>query len=116
MLGYKFSTSGEVIKGKQIVRTIGFKTANLIYPDELIELPHGVYSVQTNYGKGIANFGTRPTVKGEGTILETHILDFDKNIYGEKLFVEFNKMIRVEKKFNSLDALKNQIQKDIKYI
>lgn len=116
MLGYKFSTSGEVIKGKQIGRTIGFKTANLIYPDELIELPHGVYSVKTNYGKGIANFGTRPTVKGEGTILETHILDFDKNIYGEKLFVEFNKMIRVEKKFNSLDALKNQIQKDIKYI
>lgn len=116
MLGYKFSTSGEVIKGKQIGRTIGFKTANLIYPDELIELPHGVYSVKTNYGKGIANFGTRPTVEGEGTILETHILDFDKNIYGEKLFVEFNKMIRVEKKFNSLDALKNQIQKDIKYI
>lgn len=113
MLGYKFYTSGTVIKGQQIGRTIGFKTANLIYPDELIELPHGVYSVETNFGKGIANFGTRPTVNGDGTLLEVHILDFDKDIYGETLSVEFKKMIRTEKKFPSLDALKKQIYNDI---
>ena len=116
MLGYKFSTSGIVIEGNQIGRTIGFRTANIIFPDELIELPHGVYSVETTYGQGIANFGTRPTVNGKGTLLEVHILDFDKDIYGQNLTVEFNKMIRAEKKFSSLNALKNQINKDIKQI
>ena len=116
MLGYKFYTSGRIIKGQQLGRTIGYKTANMIYPAELISLPFGVYSVQTNFGKGIANFGIRPTVKGEGTLLEVHILDFDKDIYGETLNVEFNKMIRLEKKFPSLDALKNQIRNDIKQV
>ena len=116
MLGYKFYTSGRIIKGQQLGRTIGYKTANMIYPAELISLPFGVYSVQTNFGKGIANFGTRPTVKGEGTLLEVHILDFDKDIYGETLNVEFNKMIKPKKKFPSLDALKNQIRNDIKQV
>ncbi len=116
MLGYKFFTSNNIIKGHQIGRTIGFRTANLIYPNELIELPHGVYSVDTNFGKGIANFGTRPTVNGEGTLLEVHILEFNKDIYGEKMFVEFNKMIRAEKKFESINALKLQIQKDLNNI
>ena len=116
MLGSKFSISGEVVKGNQIGRTIGFKTANLIYPPELIELPYGGYSVNTNYGKAIANFGIRPTVKGSQALLEVHILDFEKDIYGENLTVYFNKMIRAEKKFSSLDALKNQIKLDIKTI
>ena len=89
---------------------------NLIYPPELIELPYGVYSVDTTYGKGIANFGVRPTVNGSNAILEVHILDFDKDIYGENIRVNFNKMIRAEKKFPSLDALKNQINTDIKSI
>lgn len=116
MLGYKFLTRGEVIKGNQIGRTIGFKTANLIYPGELISLPFGVYSVDTQFGKGIANFGTRPTVEGKGVLLEVHILDFDKDIYGENITVEFNKMIRKEKKFLSLEDLKEQINQDIKQI
>ena len=116
MLGSKFSISGEVVKGNQIGRTIGFKTANLVYPPELIELPYGVYSVNTNYGKAIANFGIRPTVKGSQALLEVHILDFEKDIYGENLTVYFNKMIRAEKKFSSLDALKSQIKLDIKTI
>lgn len=116
MLGSKFSISGEVVKGNQIGRTIGFKTANLVYPPELIELPYGVYSVDTNYGKAIANFGIRPTVNGSHAVLEVHILDFDKDIYGEPITVEFNKMIRAEKKFSSLDALKSQIKLDIEAI
>lgn len=116
MLGSKFSISGEVVKGNQIGRTIGFKTANLVYPPELIELPYGVYSVDTNYGKAIANFGIRPTVKGSQALLEVHILDFEKDIYGENLTVYFNKMIRAERKFASLDALKEQISLDIQMI
>lgn len=116
MLGTEFSIQGEVIKGKQIGRTIGFKTANIIYPPELIELPYGVYSVSTNYGKAIVNFGIRPTVNGSHAILEVHILNFDKDIYGEELCVKFNKMIRAERKFHSLDALKTQIKLDIELI
>lgn len=116
MLGQKFSIEGEVVQGNQIGRTIGFRTANLVYPAELIELTYGVYSVDTTYGKGIANFGIRPTINGSNAVLEVHILDFDKDIYGENIRIEFNKMIRAEKKFPSLDALKNQINLDISSI
>ena len=120
MLGYNFGITGEVIKGQQIGRTIGFRTANLIYPPELIDLPFGVYAANVRYDgeiyKGIANFGVRPTVNGHGTSLEVHLLDFDKDIYGQKITVEFNKMIRKEKKFDSLEALKKQIKKDILFV
>lgn len=116
MLGQNFSIEGEVVKGNQIGRTIGFRTANLIYPPELIELPYGVYSVDTTYGKGIANFGIRPTINGSNAVLEVHILNFDKDIYGEIININFNKMIRTEKKFPSLDALKQQINLDLKSI
>lgn len=116
MLERNFTISQTVIKGNQIGRTIGFKTANLVYPSELIELPYGVYTVQTQYGKGIANFGTRPTINGSQAILEVHILDFEKDIYGEILEVQFLKMLRKEQKFASLEDLKKQIQIDIKHI
>lgn len=116
MLGQNFSIEGEIVKGNQIGRTIGFRTANLVYPPELIELPYGVYAVDTTYGKGIANFGVRPTLNGSHTSLEAHILNFEKDIYGEIINVNFNKMIRTEKKFPSLDALKKQINLDIKSI
>lgn len=116
MLGQNFSIEGEIVKGNQIGRTIGFRTANLVYPPELIELPYGVYAVDTTYGKGIANFGIRPTINGSHTSLEAHILNFEKDIYGKIINVNFNKMIRTEKKFPSLDALKKQINLDIKSI
>lgn len=116
MLGSEFSISGKIIKGNQIGRTIGFKTANIVYPPELIELPYGVYAVDTNYGKAVANFGIRPTVDGSCATLEVHILNFDRDIYGEEISVNFTKMLRPEKKFNSLNELKNQIHKDISFI
>lgn len=116
MLGHKFFVSGTIIEGNKIGRTIGFKTANIAYPPEIIEIPYGVYAVNTNYGKGIANFGIRPTINGKTPVLETHIIDFDKEIYGKKIKVQFDKMIRFEQKFNSLGDLKSQIQKDIKAI
>ncbi len=118
MLGYKFYIKGKVIEGQKLGRTIGFRTANIIYPQELVELPFGVYSVDVdidglNY-KGITNFGIRPTVS-ESKIcsLETHILNFDNDIYGKTITIEFNKMIREEKKFSSVEELKKQIKKDI---
>lgn len=117
MLGYNFFIEGEVIEGQRLGRKLGFRTANLIYPKELVEIPFGVYEVQTSYGKGIANFGIRPTISNTTTaICETHILNFDKNIYGETIKVEFIKMLRKEQKFNSVEELKKQISDDISKI
>lgn len=118
MLGYKFSISGKVVKGKQLGRTIGFPTANIIYPSELIELPFGAYAVNVKFSdrlfKGVTNFGIRPTVSDTKlTTLETFIIDFDQDIYEKTIEVEFIKMIRPEKKFPSLDALRTQISLDI---
>lgn len=117
MLGYKFTITGIVVEGNKIGRTIGYPTANLLYPGELIDLPFGVYSVDVtvlgSIFRGIANFGIRPTVNGSNVSLEVHILDFSDDVYGHEISVNFNKMIRREKKFNSLDELKYQICKDI---
>ena len=117
MLGKNFLITGKVIEGQKLGRKLGFKTANLIYPAEIVNIPFGVYEVKTPYGKGITNFGTRPTIKKKKkAVLETHILDFDKNIYGEEIRVEFLNMLRAEQKFNSVDELKKQISQDISKI
>lgn len=121
MLGYNYFLEGTVVEGDKIGRTIGFKTANLIYPNNLVAVGKGVYKVKVAYnGKiydGVANYGLRPTVScGEKPILEVHILNFDKDIYGEKIKVTFLKKIRDEKKFNSLDELKAQINEDVETV
>ncbi|MBO6087320.1 bifunctional riboflavin kinase/FAD synthetase [bacterium] len=116
MLGFNFSITGKVVEGNKIGRTIGFKTANIEYPYELINIPYGVYSVITNYGKAISNYGLRPTINGSKPVLEVHILDFDKDIYGKTIKVGFLRMLRPERKFNSLDELKEQIKQDISKI
>lgn len=121
MLGYKFSISGKVIKGRQLGGKIGFPTANIAYPAELIDLPFGVYAVNVycdnRIYKGITNFGLCPTVSDSGKCsLETHLLDFDENIYNEEIKVEFLKMVRSEKKFDSVDELRLQIENDIKSV
>lgn len=118
MLGYKYFLENMVVEGDKIGRTIGFKTVNLFYPDDLVAVGRGVYKVLVDYNgqiyDGIANYGLRPTVANDGkAVLEIHILNFDKEIYGEKIKVTFLKKIRDEKKFNSLDELKAQIQDDI---
>lgn len=117
MLGSEFSIQGTVVEGQKIGRILGFPTANILYPPELIDIPFGVYEVETNYGKSIANFGIRPTISNtKKAVLEIHILNFDKDIYGENLNVKFIRMIRKEQKFSSPDELKLQINKDIEQI
>lgn len=118
MLGYDYFLEETVVQGQHLGRTIGFKTANLVYPKNIIEVGRGVYKVKVNYDgntyDGIANYGLRPTVsENEQSILEVHILNFDKEIYGEKIKVTFLKKVRDEKRFESLDELKKQIKKDI---
>lgn len=118
MLGYDYFLEETVVEGEKLGRQLGFKTANLVYPDNLVEIGCGVYKVKIEYKgeifDGVANYGLRPTVNHyEKAILEVHILNFDKDIYGEQLKVIFEKKIRDEKKFNSLEELTQQIRRDI---
>lgn len=116
-LGYNYFLSGTVTKGKQLGRTIGFPTANLKIEENYKLIPkNGVYIVKSFIdGKevfGMMNIGTNPTVNGETQTIETYFLDFNGDLYDKKLRIHFLKYIRSEKKFDSLDALKEQIEKD----
>ena len=119
MLGRKFAVSGTVIKGKELGATIGYPTANIIYPLDIVEPPHGVYEVEVNIGdtqtyKGLANFGVSPTVSNSGICtLETYILNFKGNLYDSDIKVSFGRFIRPEIKFSNLDELKTQIDLDL---
>jgi riboflavin kinase/FMN adenylyltransferase len=116
-LGYNYFFSGTVVKGKQLGRTIGFPTANIHIEEDYKLIPkNGVYVVKGNCNKetlfGMMNIGTRPTVAGKNQTIEVHFFDFDKDIYNQNITIEILEFIRDEHKFESLDALKNQIQKD----
>lgn len=116
-LGYNYFISGIVIKGKQLGRTIGFPTANIHIEEDYKLLPKkGVYIVKSVINNktifGMMNIGNRPTVDGKTTTIEVHFLNFDSTIYNENIVVEILDFIRDENKFDSLDSLKNQIEKD----
>ena len=116
LLGRPYIYSGKVVYGNQLGRTINVPTANLWIPKQKLSIS-GVYAVTcmhkgANY-KGIANMGVRPTIGGEQPVLEVHLFDFNDEIYGHRIDVEFKFKIRDEKKFESLAFLKEQIQKDI---
>ena len=119
LLGYRDALDGVVVSGNRIGRTIGFPTANLSLYEPLKLIPAGgAYVVcVTVLGKthlGICNIGTRPTLAdGRGQIVETHILDFDEEIYGLDLRIEFISRLRDERRFDSLDDLKKQLKKDL---
>jgi riboflavin kinase/FMN adenylyltransferase len=106
---------GRIVHGAQRGRTIGFPTAN-IYLHRRVLPVQGVYSVRMYLdGKsfaGVANVGIRPTVGGTRSLLEVHLFDFNQEIYGRQVRVEFCEKIRDEKRYESLDLLKAQIQKD----
>ncbi|MEG0890714.1 MAG: bifunctional riboflavin kinase/FAD synthetase [Bacteroidales bacterium] len=120
-LGYRYGLKGVVVSGQKVGRTIGFPTANMELYDPLKIIPaDGVYSVFAQVLNkiyiGICNIGTRPTIaeNNERTI-ETHILNFNEDIYGLDLKIEFINKIREEQKFSSLELLKNQLCKDKTY-
>ena len=121
MLGYPYSLKGEVVKGRQVGRTIGIPTANIAVWEQKV-LPHkGVYASLVHYnGKkylGVLNIGKRPTVNnGSDTTVEVHILDFNADIYGEILEVELFDFLRDESKFEGLESLKNQINSDMQKV
>ena len=116
MLDWHYSYSGKVVYGSQLGREIGVPTANIWIPKQKLPIS-GVYAVKCMVNNaiylGIANMGIRPTVGGKRPVLETHIFDFEKDIYGRRITVQFIEKIRDEVKFDSIDLLKSQIKKDI---
>ena len=141
LLESNFILEGEVIHGAKIGRTIGFPTANINYPKDIVKIPFGVYKVQVysspdilsfesssqqeyrSLSQGaratsmsaIMNWGMKPTVNNTvEPVIEVHILNYNGDLYGKNIKIEVLKQIRGEKKFANLDELKAQIKEDIK--
>ena len=109
--------SGKVVRGKALGRTVGMPTANLCITDGTIP-EEGVYATRIRIGDGVytsvTNIGRRPTVDDESYItVETFIIDFDKEIYGEQAVLEVHKLLRPIQKFDSLKGVQMQVQQDV---
>jgi riboflavin kinase/FMN adenylyltransferase len=118
MLGYSYSVSGTVVHGKKIGRTIGYPTAN-IETDQVKLLPKkGAYIVEVfvkdQRYKGMLSIGTNPTVNGEKLTVEVYILDFEGDIYDEKITVAFRDFLHDEIKFEALEKLIERLDEDKK--
>jgi len=117
-LGKNYQIQGIVVSGNKKGREIGFPTANIIPKSGIIKPKYGVYkalvklSAEEKKYPAIVNFGIRPTIDGSKPLFEAHIFDFNRDIYGKKIIIEFLDFIREEKKFSSLEELKKQIEKD----
>ena len=117
LLGYNYQLRAKVIAGKQLGRQIGFPTANLDYHKDKLLPGKGVYAVKVSHKRqeyfGLANIGIKPTVKEDSSLeVEVHLLGFEGDLYGQVLQMEFLDKIRDEKKFSSLEELKEQIKID----
>ncbi|MEP3387944.1 MAG: bifunctional riboflavin kinase/FAD synthetase [Reichenbachiella sp.] len=116
-LGRLYSIQGTVVEGKQIGSKLGFPTANISVAEDFKLIPKdGAYAVRARvnnqWHKGMLNVGIRPTVGGLHRVIETHLFDFDEQIYNQPIQIEFVKYLRDEQKFDSLEHLKIQLQKD----
>lgn len=120
MLGQPYSLRGTVVTGKQLGRTMGFPTANLEVAGDKFLPRFGVYAVDALLGqavvKGVMNIGCRPTVAGESPTIEVHLLNWSGDLYGQTLRVNLINFLRPEQKFDSLEALKQQITQDCQYV
>ena len=116
LLGHPHILSGTVVPGKQLGRTIGIPTANIQIPPELQTPKFGVYATLVRIDgqtySAVTNIGTRPTVEGQDITVEPWILDFDADLYGKTITLEFHQFLRPEQKFSSLADLQAEIQKN----
>lgn len=120
-LGRNYSITGRVVEGYKIGRRLGFPTANISLPADKLAPAGGVYAVTTRIGgrtwDGMLNIGSRPTFdQHTGPTVEMHIFDFDKDIYGKTLTVEFVEKVRDEHKFDSPEQLADQLKEDERHI
>jgi len=119
LLGRHFSLYGTVVAGRRIGRTLGFPTANIMPHPSMVIPANGVYITKTKYGdkwiNSITNVGMAPTLREESAFsIETHLLDYDEDIYGKDIEVCFIHKLRDEKRFENIEALKKQVDEDIK--
>lgn len=116
LLGYNLFSMGRVLRGKTLGTKLGFPTANIEIPDNLC-LKNGVYITSTSFDSqrfnSISNVGYNPTVGSSARAVETHIIDYCGDLYGKQIKVEFLDFIREEKKFDSVEALKDRVLMDI---
>lgn len=107
-----FTLESMVLEGAKLGRKIGFPTANMKYPKNIIRLPYGVYKIKALDKPAVMNWGVKPTI-GSEELLEVHIPNFKSNLYNKNLKIEILSKIRDEKKFNTIEDLKLQIEKDV---
>jgi len=121
LLGYRYFVTGKVLHGNHIGGSkLGVPTINQIPPEEKLLPPFGVYVTEVFIGeqkyRGITNVGCKPTIEGKNPVgVETHLLDFAEDVYGKVVTVEFLSRVREERKFDSIEKLKEQLQNDIAY-
>lgn len=121
LLGYPYTVKGVVGYGRQLGRTIGIPTTNIIPIKDKLLPPNGVYAskvhIEGETHMGVTNIGVKPTVGDENEKgAETFIFDFDKDVYGKNITIELHKFIRPEKRFDSIGDLKEQMEKDIEFV
>lgn len=119
LLGYPYFVTGEVLHGRKIGRTLGMPTTNLIPTIKKALPPNGVYVSRTQIGgdvfRGVTNIGRKPTVGSDLMGVETYLFDFEGDLYGKTITVELLKYRRPEIKFDSVEALRAQMQRDIAF-
>ena len=115
-MGRYYAVDGDVVVGNRLGKKLGFPTSNLNIDEQMVTPPNGVYTTLLSYeGKkypSVTNVGVKPTVGTFEKNIETHIFNFDKELYGKHITVEFLKRMREEKKFDSLEELSAAIVKD----
>ncbi len=121
LLGYPYTVKGVVGYGRQLGRTIGIPTTNIIPIKDKLLPPNGVYvskvHIEGETHMGVTNIGVKPTVGDENEKgAETFIFDFDKDVYGKNITIELHKFIRPEMRFDSIGDLKEQMEKDIEFV
>jgi riboflavin kinase/FMN adenylyltransferase len=113
-LGGPFLLEGEVVEGDKRGRELGMPTANIVPDDTLVTPGHGVYAAWAHGHPAAVNVGVRPTFEtGRGLLVEAYLLDFEGDLYGETLRIAFMERMRGEKRFESADALVEQMQRDV---
>jgi riboflavin kinase/FMN adenylyltransferase len=118
LLGYTYRVSGEIVQGAQIGRTIGFPTANVEPPPLLVPVADGIYASratiegESQMRDAMTYIGTRPAINTGARMIETHLLDFQGDLYGKILHTDFVKRLRPDANFDSLDALVEQLARD----
>lgn len=115
-MGRLYAVDGEVVVGNKLGRTIGFPTSNIVIDESMVTPPNGVYITYCTYNgvryPSITNVGVKPTIGQHNKNVETHIFNFDRELYGKNIRVEFIKKTRDEQKFDSVEALSKKITDD----